>query len=358
VKYAFIESDLVGEFPLAVICRVLSVTQAGYHAWLKRPASAMNVARDALAELIKRVFAAFKGKYGAPRLYRELCRQHRYTGSYERVRVLMRALGLKAKAGRKYKVTTDSAHALPIAPNLLGQDFTQTHASAPNQVWLSDITYLWTKEGWVFVACMLDLFTREIVGWAINSHMRKSLVHDALKMAEFRNGFSEKRGVNGLIFHSDKGSQYAAHDTRNHLQKMGYRQSMSGKGNCFDNAPMESFWHSLKVEETHGRGFETREEARRCVFGYIEGFYNTTRMHSAINWQSPREFRREFEVTRWDANAATTAPFATIKNDIIFNRKPSPQGEDIAESMSANQRDRLWSMSAEMSPKQAPQISL
>jgi putative transposase len=139
---------------------------------------------------------------------------------------------------------------------------------------------------------MLDLFTREIVGWAIDSHMRKSLVHDALKMAEFRNEFSEKRGVNGLIFHSDKGSQYAAHETRNHLQKMGYRQSMSGRGNCFDNAPMESFWHSLKVEETHGRGFQTREEAKRCVFGYIEGFYNTTRMHSSINWQSPREFRR------------------------------------------------------------------
>ena len=150
MKYAFIESDLVVEFPLQVIWRVLRVTQAGYHAWLKRPASAMLVARDALAELIKRVFSSFKGKYGAPRIYRELCRQHGYTGSYERVRVLMQALGLKAKAGRKYKVTTDSAHALPIAPNLLGQDFTQTHASAPNQVWLSDITYLWTKEGWVF----------------------------------------------------------------------------------------------------------------------------------------------------------------------------------------------------------------
>ena len=217
MKYAFIRSDLAGAFALAVVCRALSVTEAGYHAWLKRPASAMAIKRDALADLIKRVFAAFKGKYGAPRLYRELCQQHGYTGSHERVRVLMRALGLKAKAGRKYKVTTDSAHTLPIAPNLLEQDFTHTHASAPNQVWLSDITYLWTKEGWVFVACMLDLFTREIVGWAINSHMRKSLVHDALKMAEFRNGFSEKRGVNGLIFHSDKGSQYAAHETRNHL---------------------------------------------------------------------------------------------------------------------------------------------
>ena len=178
----------------------------------------------------------------------------------------------------------------------------------------------------MFVACLLDLFTREIVGWAINSHMRKSLVHDALKMAEFRNGFSEKRRVNGLIFHSDKGSQYAAHETRNHLQKMGYRQSMNGTGNWCAFAPMESFWHSLKVEETHGRGCETREEARRCVFGYIEGFYNTTRMHSSLNWQSPREFRRAFEVTRRDATAATSALSATIKNDIIFNRKPRLTG--------------------------------
>ena len=152
-----------------------------------------------------------------------------------------------------------------MAPNLLGQDFTHTHASAPNQMWLSDITYLWTKEGWVFVACMLDLFTREIVGWAIDSHMRKSLVHDALKRAEFRNQFTQKSGVDGLIFHSDKGSQYAAHETRNLLQKMGYRQSMRGKGNCKDCASMERFWHSVKVEETYGRGFgdQRRSQALR-----------------------------------------------------------------------------------------------
>jgi putative transposase len=227
----------------------------------------------------------------------------------------MRALGLKAKAGREYKVTTDSAHALPIAPNLLGQDFTHTHASAPNRVWLSDITYLWTKEGWVFVACMLDLFALEIVGWASDSHMGKSLAHDALKMAEFRDGFSGNQGVNGLTFHSDKGSQYAAHETRNHLQKMDYLQSTSGKGDCFDNAPVESFWHSLKVEETHGRGFETRAEVRRCVFGYIEGFYNTTRMPSAINWQSPREFRRAFDAMRSDATAAANA---ALENNTSF----------------------------------------
>ena len=212
MKYAFIESDLVGEFPLPVICRVLRVTQAGYHAWLKRPASAMSVARDALAALVRRVFSAFKGKYGAPRIYRELCGQHGYVGSFERVRILMQCMGLRAKAGRKYKLTTDSAHALPIAPNLLEQDFTQTHASAPNQVWLSDITPAFAgagstfgqkRAGCLWPACLICSPERK-VGWAIDSHMRKSLIHDALKMAKFRNGFTQKTGVGGLIFHSDK----------------------------------------------------------------------------------------------------------------------------------------------------------
>jgi putative transposase len=295
VKYAFVESDLADQFPLPVICRVLAVTQAGYHAWLKRPASSAEIKREALDALVQRVYDSFKGKYGTPRIHRALCQAHGYTGSYEPVRVAMRRLGLKAKAGRKYKATTDSAHTLPIAPNLLGQDFGSTHSSAPNQVWLSDTTYLWTAEGWLYTCCVLDLFTREIVGWAMDSHMRQRLVRDAIRMAEFRNHFSMKRPVNGLIFHSDKGSQYAAHETRNHLQSMGYRQSMSGTGNCYDNAPMESFWHSLKVEETHGRGFATREEAKRSVFAYIEGFYNTRRMHSAIGWQSPRAFRAAFE---------------------------------------------------------------
>ena len=145
------------------------------------------------------------------------------------------------------------------------------------------------------VCCVLDLFTREIKGLSADSHMRMCLVMDALRMAEFRAGITQMRGAKGLIFRSDKGSQYASVELRAHLQKNDYRQSMSGTGNCYDNAPMESFWHSLKVEETHGRGFETREDARRCVFAYIEGFYNTTRMHSSINWMSPREFQRQFD---------------------------------------------------------------
>ncbi|NJS37499.1 MAG: IS3 family transposase [Brachymonas sp.] len=180
MKYAFMQRELIGDFALPIICRVLSVTQAGYHAWVKRPASATAVARDELANLIGRVFVTFKGKYGAPRIFRSLCQQHGYTGGFDRVRRIMQALGLKAKAGVKYKATTDAAHALPIAPNLLEQDFGGTHARAPNEVWLSDITYLWTREGWLYVCCVLDLFTREIVGWAMDSHIRQSLLtrHD------------------------------------------------------------------------------------------------------------------------------------------------------------------------------------
>jgi putative transposase len=279
---------------------------------VKRPASSAELERVALGALVRRVYDEFGGKYGAPRIYRALCQTHGYTASYERVRLAMQRLGLKAKAGRKFKATTDSAHALPIAPNLLGQDFTTTHARAPNQVWLSDITYLWTAEGWLYSCCVLDLFTREIVGWAINSHMRQSLVADAIAMAEFRNGFSVKQAVSGLIFHSDKGSQYAAHATREHLETMGYRQSMSGTGNCFDNAPMESFWHSLKVEETHGRGFATRDEAKRVIFAYIEGFYNTRRMHSAIGWQSPRAFRAAFERRARDIQPNEVVPATAV----------------------------------------------
>ncbi len=207
----------------------------------------------------------------------------------------MGALKLRAKAGRKYKATTDSGHSLLIAPNLLGQDFScdtgaksTSHAQAPDQVWLSDITYLWTREGWLYVCAVLDLFTRRIVGWAIAGHMTRQLVLDALRMAHV-----VRKPGHGLIFHSDRRSQYASADVRKWLLKKAMRQSMSSTGNCFDNAPMESFWHSLKVEETHGQDFATRDQAKQCVFAYIEGWYNTTRMHSGLRYKSPTQFERD-----------------------------------------------------------------
>jgi len=294
VKYAFILAELL-MYPLSVVCRVLGVTQSGFHAWRARVPSPRDHARDRLRSDIGKVFDIHRGRYGAPRLYRVLREQHGYSGSLNRIKALMRAMGLRAKAGRKFKVTTDSAHSLPIAPNLLSQDFScdssaesTSHAKAPDQVWLSDITYLWTREGWLYVCAVLDLFTRKIVGWAIAGHMTRELVLEALRMA-----YATRKPAPGLIFHSDRGSQYACHEVRAWLIEQAMRQSMSGTGNCFDNAPMESFWHSMKVEETHGQDFATRAEAKHCVFAYIEGWYNTTRMHSSLGYKSPSQFERE-----------------------------------------------------------------
>jgi putative transposase len=283
-------------YPLSVVCWVLSVTQSGFHAWRGRPPSRREQERDRLSVDIRKVFDAHRGRYGAPRIYRVLCEQDGYTGSLNRIQTLMRGMGICAKAGKKFKVTTDSAHALPIAPNLLGQDFScdtnlasTSHAKAPDQVWLSDITYLWTREGWLYVCAVLDLFTRKIVGWAIAEHMTRQLVLDALRMAD-----KVRKPAPGLIFHSDRGSQYASDEVRTWLTGRAMRQSMSGTGNCYDNAPMESYWHTLKVEETHGQDFATRAAATHCVFAYVEGWYNTTRMHSSLGYKSPVQFEREY----------------------------------------------------------------
>ena len=293
MKYTFILAELL-MYPLSVVCWVLGVTQSGFHAWCRRGPSTREQERDRLSAQIRKVFDAHRGRYGAPRIYRVLCERDGYTGSLNRIQTLMRAMGLRAKAGKKYKVTTDSGHQLPIAPNLLGQDFScdpraesTSHAKAPDQVWLSDITYLWTREGWLYVCAVLDLFTRRIVGWAIADHMTRQLVLDALQMAQ-----TTRKPPSGLIFHSDRGSQYASHEVREWLCGQAMRQSMSGTGNCYDNAPMESFWHSLKVEETHGQDFATRADAKHCVFAYIEGWYNTTRMHSSLGYRSPAQFER------------------------------------------------------------------
>ena len=242
MKYAFILAELL-MYPLSVVCRVLSVTQSGFHAWRARVQSLRDLARDRLRIDIRKVFDIHRGRDGAPRLYRVLREQHGYSGSLNRIKALMRGLGLCAKAGKKFRVTTDSAHSLPIAPHLLGQNFScdtsaesTSHAKAPDQVWWSDITYLWTREGWLYVCAVLDLFTRRIVGWAIEAHMTRDLVLDALPMA-----YATRKPGPGLIFHSDRGCQYASHEVRHWLTANAMRQSMSGTGNCYDNAPMESF---------------------------------------------------------------------------------------------------------------------
>ena len=319
MKYTFILAELMA-YPLSVVCWVLGVTQSGFHAWRRRTPSMREQARHRLSAGIRRVFDDHRGRYGAPRIYRVLCERDGYTGSLNRIQTLMRAMGLCAKAGKKYKVTTDSAHSLPIAPNLLGQDFScdagaesTSHAKAPDQVWLSDITYLWTREGWLYVCAVLDLFTRRIVGWAMAAHMTRQLVLDAVQMAR-----STRKPAPGLIFHSDRGSQYASHEVRDWLAGHAMRQSMSGTGNCYDNALMESFWHSMKVEETHGQDFATRAEAQHCVFDYIEGWYNTTRMHSSLDYQSPAQFERRRVAKLIDA--ANDDATALSRNDSLSAR--------------------------------------
>jgi len=313
VKYAFIVVELMA-YPLSVVCWVLSVTQSGFHAWRDRAPSRRELERNRLSAEIRKVFAAHRGRYGAPRIYRVMCEQDGYTGSLNRIQTLMRAMGICAKAGKKFKVTTDSGHALPIAPNLLSQDFScnpspasTSHAKAPDQVWLSDITYLWTREGWLYVCAVLDLFTRRIVGWAIAERMTRQLVLDALQMAH-----TVRKPAPGLIFHSDRGSQYASHEVRAWLTCRAMRQSMSGSGNCYDNAPMESYWHSLKVEETHGQDFATRAAATHCVFAYTEGWYNTTRLHSSLGYKSPAQFERECHAQ--SINAANDEQTAILGN--------------------------------------------
>ena len=302
-------------YPLSVVCWVLGITQSGFHAWRGRAPSARAQERDSLSTTIRRVYDAHRGRYGAPRIYRVMCERDGYTGSLNRIQSLMRAMNLRAKAGRKYKATTDSGHSLPVAANLLGQDIScdtsagsTSHAQAPDRVWLSDITYLWTREGWQYVCAVLDLYTRKIVGWAIAGHMTRQLVLDALQMA-----YRVRKPGRGLIFHSDKGSQYASAEVRRWLTERGIRQSMSGTGNCFDNAPMESFWHTLKVEETHGQDFATRAQASHCVFAYIEGWYNTTRMHSSLGYKSPVQFERIYDTK--SIKAANDMPINAPSND-------------------------------------------
>jgi len=216
--------------------------------------------------------------YGSPRIYQEL-KSLGIPVSRGRVERLMRENGLRGRHKRRFKATTDSKHTLPVAPNRLEQDFT---TARPDQVWTADITYIPTDEGWLYLAVVLDLYTRQIVGWAMRERMTKELVIDALRMAWFR-----RRPAPGLIHHSDRGSQYCSHEFQKQLAEYGMLSSMSRKGNCWDNAPSESFFNSLKNERVHGERYETRAAARADVFDYVEVFYNRVRRHSALGGISP-----------------------------------------------------------------------
>ena len=278
MRFRFIE-DRRADYPVTIMCDVLGVSPAGYYAWRSRPESPRATANRDLLSNIKQVQRDNRGCYGSPRVHAALRAQGR-GASRGRIERLMRRHGIRAIMARPQRVrTTDSRHDLPIAPNLLERSFT---AAAPNQIWLADITYVETDQGWLYLAAVMDLHSRRIVGWAMRDHLRTELPLAALRMA-----IQTRRPPAGLMHHSDRGVQYASGDYRGALQSASITASMSRKADSYDNAPMESFFHTLKTELVHHRKYATRAEAQRDIFGYIEGFYNRTRLHSAIGYISP-----------------------------------------------------------------------
>jgi transposase InsO family protein len=270
-----------GQHAVVLMCRVLKVSRSGYYDWRGRPPSDREQANVQLAADVQRVFTEHKGRAGAPRITQHLREEGQAVGK-NRVASVMQAERLRAKAARRYKATTNSNHNLPVAKNLLEQDFT---ADAPNCKWVSDITYVATDEGWLYVAVVLDLYSRLVVGWAMSERMTATLVCDALRMALWR-----RKMPTGVIVHSDRGSQYCSADHQRLLRDNHLLCSMSKKGDCYDNAAMESWNHSLKVEAIHGERFVTREMAKAQVFEYIEVYYNRKRLHSRLGYLSPETF--------------------------------------------------------------------
>ncbi len=287
MKYAWIGKNKAA-WPITMTCEVLGVSTSGYFEHQRRRGrnhpsrpGGGRLSNEAVLAHIRAIHAEVKGEYGWPRVWKELVARGIRVGK-DRVQRLMRLHGIKARSKRKFVVTTDSQHDLPVAPEPGGSG-TSTPA-APNRVWSSDITYIATDEGWLYLAAVIDLFSRQVVGWSMQPHMQASLVTDALRMAWFR-----RHPAPGLIFHSDRGSQYCSHSFQAALSSYGMRSSMSRKGNCWDNAPTESLWGSLKVGSLYGRRFATQRQAMDEVIDWLT-FYNHRRLHSTLGYVSPMRF--------------------------------------------------------------------
>lgn len=293
MKYASIDKlRAQHKLPTSKLCSLLNVAKSGYQAWCANKVVPLRTPRQLLeAKIVAAIKAAHlqgRGVYGAKRIHAELIEQG-FKVSLNRIRRLRRLHGIRCTHKRKYRVTTDSKHHLPVAQNILDRQF---EPAAPNAVWVADITYIPTDEGWLFLAAIKDLFTCEIVGWAMDKQMTKQLVVDALRSAYWR-----KKPAKGLIHHSDRGSQYCSATYRALQDSYGMVTSMSRKGNCWDNAPMESFFGTIKTESLHHYRFCTREEARLVIFEYIEVFYNRIRRHSKINNTAPVTYAAQFNST-------------------------------------------------------------
>lgn len=271
-------------YPLKVICRVLEVSKSGYYAWKKRSKSRQRINNEALLIEIRRVFIDNDSDYGSPRIWNELNNVQGVRCSENRVARLMREEGLAAIHRRKFKATTNSKHSWPIAPNLLERKF---DVDEPNKIWVTDITYIWTWEGWLYLSFVLDLYSRGVVGLAMSNRITDDLTQSALKQA-----IGRRNPLAGLIHHSDRGSQYASGDYQALLKEHGITPSMSRKGDCWDNAVAESFLHTLKVEKVNRYRFKTRDEAKSKIFEYIEMYYNQKRTHSSLGYLSPFDYEK------------------------------------------------------------------
>lgn len=286
MKYRAIK-DNASRFPVRLMTRALKVSSAGYYAWRTRPESPRTSANRALLTEIRVIHAQSRRTYGSPSIWGALVKRGLRVNE-KRVARLMREAGIRAKTVKKWRATTDSAHKLPVAPNALARQFAPT---APNRVWAGDITYVWTDEGWLYLAVVLDLYSRAVIGWAMGPRLTADVATDALTMALWR-----RNPAPGLLHHSDRGVQYASRDYQRQLDAAGIRCSMSRKANCWDNACVESFFGTLKKELIHDRRYATREEAKQDVFEYIEVFYNRQRRHTTLGYRSPAEFEAMREV--------------------------------------------------------------
>ncbi len=280
MRYRFIEAHR-GQHSIALMCRVLEVSAGGYYVWRRNLGSNREKENVRLATHIRAVHEESKKTYGSPRIHAELCSRGIRCGK-NRVARLMRQGGIQARHKRKFKVTTDSKHELPVQDNRLNRSF---NVAFPNMSWAADITYIWTREGWLYLAVILDLFSRRIVGWSMKKRIEKHLVIDALLMA-----LGQRKPARGILHHSDRGSQYASKEYQALLREAGISSSMSRKANCWDNAVVESFFSTLKREWIEGKAYRTRSDARADIFYFIETWYNRRRRHSTLGYMSPSDF--------------------------------------------------------------------
>jgi putative transposase len=286
VRFGFVDAEKA-QYPVGVLCRALNVSRSGYYQWLRRPACERDRQDEQLSVSINASHRRSRRRYGSPRIHRDLRAQGIRVGR-KRIERIMRERGIVARRKRRFRKTTDSNHPFPTAPNVVSRCF---QVERPNTIWAGDITYVWTEEGWLYLAVILDLFSRRVVGWAVDDTLDRRLALAALDRA-----LAARRPPPGLVHHSDRGSQYASHDYRNSLSQRGLICSMSRKGDCWDNAVVESFFSTIKAELLDDDTWPSKAAAENAIAAYIDGFYNLTRRHSTLDYVSPAEFELRFQV--------------------------------------------------------------